>query len=173
MDSRNDRNRAVEHHVLDAIRNKELREARRMAVAHQVLDAIRSKELRRATEANRSGEHVIVPALLDDTMADLFEQLESADGPLHVAVRHGDELVLFAMAPHTPRHAGANADTEDPCPIHPDTPVSMVLDYLRLAGAPILCREASPEVSLELVDRTVEATPLLASHNWWRPPCDL
>jgi hypothetical protein len=129
---------------------------------------MRNRELRRATEANRSGDHVIVPALLDDTMADLFEQLESADGPLHVAVRDGEELVLFAMAPHTPRHASASADTEDLCPIHPDTPVSMVLDYLRLADAPILCREASPEVSLELVDGTTEASGSLTSHDSWR-----
>ena len=133
----------------------ESRDARRMAVAHQILDAIRDKEIRDDTVANRSGEHVIVPALLDDTMADLFEQLRTADGPMHVAVRDGNALVFFVMTSHTPRHAGVSADREDPCPIRPDTPVSMVLDYLRLAGAPVLCREASPEVSLELVDGNV------------------
>jgi hypothetical protein len=35
----------------------------------------------------------------------------------------------------------------------------MLLDYLRLADAPVLCREASPEVSFELVDENI---PLLS-----------
>jgi hypothetical protein len=133
----------------------ESREARRMATAHQVLDAIRDKELRRDTVANRSGDHVIVPALLDDTMAVLFEELRTADGPMHVAVRDGNTLVFFVMTLHTSRHTRESTDPEGPCPIGADTPVSMVLDYLRLADAPVLCREASPEVSLELVDENI------------------
>ncbi len=130
------------------------REARRAAVAHRVLDAIRHKAFRDETLANQSGDHVIVAALPDDTMAELFEQFKTAKSTMHVAVADSDALVMFVMAPHLPRsrHAKDSYRPDDPCPISPDTPVSMVLDYLRLADRPVLCRQATPEARLELVE---------------------
>jgi hypothetical protein len=125
----------------------------RLAVAHRILNAVRSKHFRSETLAAKGGEHVIMPALPTDTMADLFEQLRQTGGPLHVAVSHGDDLLVFAMVPHqAAKHAGSSADPDDNFPMSPDMTVGIVLDYLILRGKPITFYEATPQVSLELVE---------------------
>ena len=125
----------------------------RLAVAHRILDAARSQAFRSETLATNAGEHVIVPALPDDTMASLFDQLRRADGPLHVAVPHGNDLLVFVMVEHNrARHAGAEAGPEDDFPMSPGMSVGIVLDYLILRDKPLIFHEASPQVSLELVE---------------------
>lgn len=130
------------------------KERERLTVAHRVLEATRSKSFRSETLATHAGEHMIVPALPDDTMASLFEHLRAADGPLNVAVADGDSLIVFAMIPITPaRHAGAQTDPDDDnFPMSPSMSVGIVLDYLRLRDKPMIFHEASPQVSVELVE---------------------
>ena len=129
------------------------KDRQRLAVAHRILDAVRSKSFRAETLATRAGEHVIVPALRDDTMDSLFEQLREADGPLHVAVAHGDGLIVFVMVPRkTARHAGQQIDPDDDFPMSQGMSVGIVLDYLILREKPIIFHEACPQVSLELVE---------------------
>jgi hypothetical protein len=127
------------------------RDRQRLAVAHRILGAVRQKNFRDDTLSTKDGDHVFVPALPDDTMARLFDQLRNTDGPLHVFVPEGDELTIFVMAPHTPpKHASRRSDSY--CPVSPESHVSMVLQYMRLKGGRILCREETPEISMQLVE---------------------
>jgi hypothetical protein len=123
----------------------------RLAVARNVLRALRHRDFRSELgETTASGEHVVVPALPDDTMGALFDQLRSADGPIYVAISDGDDIVVLSMAQaRPPKHA---APTRDDCPIHRDTQLTMIVDYLRMIHGPLTCYEASPGVMLELVD---------------------
>jgi hypothetical protein len=133
------------------------KDRKRLNITHSLLQAVRSKEFRDATaETTRRGEHVVTSALPDDTMAGLFEQVRTIDGPLHVAVPDGDGFELFVMEPYArPRHAYSQAAEQDRCPISPDTHVGMVLEYLRVRGAPIFCYEASPNVAFKLIDEAL------------------
>jgi hypothetical protein len=131
---------------------------RRLAIAHRVLDAVRTAEFRSDTLANRNGEHVIMPALPDDTMEPLFEQLHQTEGPLHIATLHGEDLTVFAMMPIAPptrpRRPGRHAHhLDDDLRISSDMSVGVVVDYLFLRDSPVVFREASPQVCLELVER--------------------
>jgi hypothetical protein len=95
---------------------------------------------------------VIVPALPDDTMASLFNQVRQSGGPVHVATLHGNDLAVFVMAPcKLAKHACPQTE-KDEFPISPDMSVGIVIDYLILRGRPLLFRKASPQVSLELVE---------------------
>lgn len=126
---------------------------RRLAVAHRILDAVRTKSFRSETLATRAGQHVIVPALPDDTMGPLFDRLRESGEPIHVATLHGTELAVFVMVPHTPaRHAGRQAGPEDEFPVNRDMSVGIVVDYLILRERPITLHEVSPNISLELVE---------------------
>lgn len=134
------------------------KDRQRLAVAHRILEAVRNKGFRSETLATNTGEHVIVPALPDDTMASLFEQLRAADGPLHVAVPDGKNLSVFVMVPlKGARHAGPSLDPDEDFPMSPGMSVGLVLDYLRLREKPIIFHEACPEVSLELVEKPAPA----------------
>ena len=129
------------------------RDRQRLSVAHRILDAVRTKSFRSETLATRAGEHIIVPALPDDVMGPLFDQLRESWEPLHVATLHGEHLAVFAMVPHKPaRHAGRHDDPDDEFPVNRDMSVGIVLDYLILRDKPIVIHEASPNISLELVE---------------------
>lgn len=130
------------------------RDRKRLVVAHRVLDAIRSQGFRSETLATRAGDHVILPALYDDTMGPLFDRLRAGGEPLHVATLHGDSLAVFVMVPHKrARHAGRDADPDDEFPVGREMAVGMVIDYLILRDKPIVIHEASPRtISLELVE---------------------
>lgn len=130
------------------------KDRQRLAVAHRILEAVRSKSFRSETLATNTGEHVIVPALPEDTMASLFEQLRATDGPLHVAVPDGKNLSVFVMVPlKGARHAGPSIDPDENFPMSPGMSVGLVLDYLRIREKPIIFHEACPEVILELVEK--------------------
>ncbi len=129
------------------------RDRQRLAITHRILDAVRSKSFRSETLATAIGDHVIVPALPDDTMASLFDQVRLTGGPVHVATLHDNALAVFAMVPCKPaRHACPQADSDDEFPVNPDMSVGIVVDYLILRDRPLLFRKASPQVSLELVE---------------------
>jgi hypothetical protein len=137
----------------------------RLAITYRVLDAIRTKTFRSETLATRAGDHVIVPALPDDTMAPFFDQLRQTGDVVHIATVHDEDLVVFAMVPCKPgRHAGLQVDSVDKFPVSPDMPIGMVIDYLILREKPILIREASPQVCLELVERPA-SVPHQHSHG--------
>jgi hypothetical protein len=57
------------------------RDRQRLAIAHRILDAVRNKNFRSETLATGAGNHVIVPAVPDDTMASLFDQVRLTGGP--------------------------------------------------------------------------------------------
>ncbi len=125
----------------------------RLAIAHRVLDAVRTAEFRSQTLANRNGEHVILPALPDDRMASLFDQLHQTEGPLHIATLHGEDLIVFAMEPRRPGRHAYRIDPDDELRISPDMSVGVVVDYLILRDRPAVIHEATPQVFLELVER--------------------
>lgn len=129
------------------------RDRQRLTVAHRILDAVRSAGFRSETLATSAGQHVMVPALHDDTMGPLFDRLRETGGPIHVATLHGSNLAVFAMVPRKPgRHAGRQADPDDEFPVGRDMSVGIVVDYLILRNRPIVLHEASPSVCLELVE---------------------
>ena len=135
------------------------RDRQRLAIAHRILDAVRNKNFRSETLATGAGNHVIVPAVPDDTMASLFDQVRLTGGSVHVATLHGNALAVFAMAPCKPaRHACPQTDSDDEFPVNPDMSVGIVVDYLILRDRPLLFRKASPQVRLELVEN-VDAGP--------------
>lgn len=142
------------------------RDRQRLAVAHRILDAIRSKSFRSETLATRAGEHVIVPALPDDAMATLFDQLRDTGGPLHVAVLSDGNLIVFAMTRlRTARHAGPQGDAVDnDFPVSPHMSVGIVLDYLLLRGKPMIFHEETPQVSIELVENPQDEPAPNGSH---------
>ncbi|MBV9795623.1 MAG: hypothetical protein JO016_16980 [Actinobacteria bacterium] len=129
------------------------RDRQRLAVAHRILDATRHQSFREETVPGAEGRHVFVPALPDDTMAELFDRLRSAHGPIHVAVPEKDGITIFVMAlrKQLPRHASRSIPS-DPCPVSRESEVSMVLEYMRLRGGRIFFREAIPEIALEIVE---------------------
>lgn len=132
-----------------------VRQRQRLAVADQVLQAMRGKEFRHDTPADtRSGERVILPALPDDKIGMLFEQLRAIDGLVHVAVPEGSGLAVFSISPlRQAKHAARSTVPKiDRCPISPESEVIMVLRYLQVHDAPIICYEASPSVTIEWVD---------------------
>ena len=98
-----------------------------------------------------------MPALPDDTMAPFFDQLHRTGEPVHIATLHGNELVVVALVPYRPaRHAGPPVDDEGEFPLRADVSVSLVVDYLILREGPILIREISPQVCIELLERAPE-----------------
>jgi hypothetical protein len=102
------------------------------------------------SETNARGEHVIIPALPDDTMGQFFDHLRAAKGTIYIATLEGDDVAVISMAPgHAPKHA---AGPRDECPIHRHTEVQMVVEYLRACRVPVRCYEALPSVLLELLD---------------------
>ncbi len=123
----------------------------RLVVAHTALRLLRQRDFRSdLRDTDSRGDHVIIPALPQDTMGGFFDQLRAAGGTVYVAVLQGDEVAVIAMAiAHPPKHA---APSSDDCPIHRHTEVKMVLDYLRARRSPLRCYEALPNVLLELVD---------------------
>jgi hypothetical protein len=135
------------------------KDRQRLAVAHRVLDAVRTKSFRSETLATSAGDHVIVPALHDDTMGPLFDRLRETGEPIHVATLHGDNLAVLALVPDKPaKHAGKPTDPDEPFPISRDMAVGMVVDYLILRDRPIVLLEASPHISVALVENP-EASP--------------
>jgi hypothetical protein len=120
------------------------RARQRLEVARMALRLLRHRDFRNeVADTNAHGEHVIVPALPDDTMGELFGQLHAAKGTIYVAVPDGDELAIITMTPTRPaRHAAASDD----CPIYRHMEVKMVLDYLRMCRTPVRCYEALPDV---------------------------
>jgi hypothetical protein len=105
------------------------------------------------SETNARGEHVIIPALPDDTMGQFFDQLRSAKGTIYIATLEGDDVALISMAPSpAPKHAAASGDD---CPIYRHTEVQMVIEYLRACRVPVRCYEACPSVLLELLDEGI------------------
>ncbi len=135
-------------------------ESERLETAHRLLRDLRSREFREATaEATASGVHVIVTALPDDTMADLFGHLHAARGPIHVAVRSAAGYFLLSMEPHeAPRHARVKRSADDECGITFGTHVGMVIDYLRMRNRPVYLYEAEPSVALKLVEDNLADT---------------
>lgn len=113
---------------------------------------MRSKDFRSdASETSGSGEHVIVPALPDDTMGQFFDQLRDAAGTIYVATLEGDEVALVSLSPSpAPKHAAPSDD--DICPVHRQSELMMVISYLRERRTPLRCYEVPPGVMLELVD---------------------
>jgi hypothetical protein len=140
------------------------KERQRLALALYILDAVRCKSFRSETLATASNEHVIVPALPDDTMASLFDQVRLSGGPVHVATLHDNALAVFAMVPHKPaRHAIPQTEPDDEFPVSPDMSVGILVDYLILRDRPVVFRAASPQVSLELVENPAAGTALKTS----------
>lgn len=123
----------------------------RLAVAHEVLRAVRQGDFRNELgETIRSGEHVIVPALPDDPMGGFFDKLNATDGTIYIAVLEEDGLAVLSMSPaRPPRHA---APSPDDCPVHRNTHLQMIINYLRVTPGPLTCYEAEPGVMMELVD---------------------
>jgi len=94
---------------------------------------------------------VIVPALPDDTMGEFFDQVREAQGTIYVATMEEDGVALLSMSPSPPpRHAAPSE--EDTCPIHRQSELMMVINYLRTRRTPLRCSEVPPSVMLELVD---------------------
>lgn len=123
----------------------------RLVVAHTVLRLLRRWDFRSdVSETNARGEHVIIPALPDDTMGQFFDQLRVAEGTIYIATLEGDDVSVISMAPSpAPKHAAASSDD---CRIYRHTEVQMVVEYLRACRAPVRCYEALPSVLLELLD---------------------
>jgi hypothetical protein len=136
------------------------RERRRMAVAHTALRLLRRKDFRTVvTGTNTHGEHVIIPALQDDPMGYFFDQLREAGGPVYAALLVGEGVAIVGMEPEPPPGHAPTTDDED-CPIHRNTEIGMVLEYLRAHGRVITCYEVAPNVLVQLVE---DARPNLTS----------
>ncbi len=119
----------------------------RLAVARMALRLLRHRDFRNELpDTNAQGEHVIVPALPDDTMGELFAQLHAAKGTVYVAVPDGDDVVIITL---TPVRQAARPDS---CPIYRHMEVKMVIDYLRMCRTPVTCYEALPNVTMQLLD---------------------
>lgn len=123
-----------------------------MIVAHKVMQAMRSRDFRNDMGGtNSAGEHVIVPALPDDTIDLFFDRVRSAQGTVYVAMLEGDNLVVLNMAPaRAPKHAVPQDD--DSCGIQRHAHLAMVVEYLRAHRTPVTFYEAPCNVMLELVD---------------------
>ena len=134
----------------------------RLVVAHEVLRAMRRRDFRNdVAETNTYAQHVLIPALPDDTMGEFFDQLREAAGTIYVATLEGDDVAVISMAPaRLPRHA---APQEDECPIYRGTELQMVIEYLRARRTPLTCYEADPSVQVELIDEgpSMPAVPSL------------
>lgn len=123
------------------------RSRQRLAVARMALRLLRHRDFRNdLPDTNAQGEHVIVPALPDDTMGELFAQLHAAIGTIYIAVPDGDEVAIITMT------AERQPAPPDSCPIYRHMEVKMVLDYLRMCRTPVRCYEALPNVIMQLLD---------------------
>jgi hypothetical protein len=130
----------------------------RLALASRVLRALRHRDFRNELrETGRSGDHVVLPALPDDTMGTFFDQLRRSGGTIYIAVPEDEEITVLSLAQTPPRPHAESA--EDDCPIHRDTQIQMVVELLRVIRAPLPCCEAAPGVTLELVDEAPPAVP--------------
>lgn len=147
------------------------RSRERLAVAHTILRALRHRDFRNELDGTRaSGEHVVAPALPDDTMGVFFDQLRQSAGTIYIGVPENAGIAVLSLAQtQRPKHA---APSRDDCPIHRDTQLKMVIDYLRMSKGPLRCHEATPSITLELVDERppvcVLCRPLSRAH---RPEC--
>lgn len=127
------------------------RAAARLKIARQALLLLRNRDFRNEFAAiNADGDHVFIPALVDDTMDQLLDQFRAADGPVYVAAPDGDDLaVLSVTLAHLPRHA---APDDEPCPVYGTTDLGMVISLLKASKRPVTFYEAPVKVLLELVD---------------------
>lgn len=127
------------------------RTAARLKVSRQALLALRSRDFRNEfSDANSAGDHVFIPALLDDTMDQLLDQFRAADGPVYVVTPDDNGLTILSFtATHRPKHA---APDDEACPIYGTTELGMVISVLKASKSPVTFYEAPVNVLLQLVE---------------------
>jgi len=132
------------------------RVAARLKIARQALLLLRTRDFRNEFSAtNAAGDHVFIPALLDDTMDQLLDQFRAAAGPVYVAAPDGEDLTIMSVTPtHLPKHA---APADEPCPVYRTTELGMVISLLKESKGPVTFYEAPVKVLLELVDEGAAA----------------
>jgi hypothetical protein len=137
------------------------RSRERLKVAQVILKALRGQDFRGAAQkTDAQGQHVIIPALVDDPMGQFFEDFRQADGTVYIATVDDGTITVLSVSPtHQPRHA---VPVPDPCPMHAETELGMVISYLRVHRAPITFYEAPRNVTLNLVDGDELAIPRAA-----------
>jgi hypothetical protein len=128
------------------------RSRERLAVGRAILDALRHPDFRDEFVPNdpSTGERVIIPALKDDTMGEIFDQLRETPGPAYVVLDGRDGLLIISLLPDSKgRHAAP--EPPEPCPIHRHSQIAMLVEYLRHYRQ-LTIRELAPDVRVELVD---------------------
>lgn len=122
-------------------------EEQRRAIAGRIMSALRHASAREALGLGPE-THIIV-AMPDETVADVFRRVYRIGQAVRLVVPKGHELTVSTVTP-TPE-APAVVDLDDPCPVHPDSEISMLLDYLtqHRPGEATTCLISTPEGPIE------------------------
>jgi hypothetical protein len=139
------------------------RDRRRRAIARTVALALRERDFRSTLKlTDDEGRHPFLALLPDDPMSIVFAELADLAGQAYLVIEGTDRLEFVSMTRVTTDADLQACAPDGPCPIHPNSTVGLVFDYLKVVRRPLLCHEAKPdEVQLELVDAPGPDVPAL------------
>ncbi len=127
----------------------------RFTAARAVMRALRQPDFRTTLrDTSADGERPIVVVLPDDPVSVLFETARGHNGFAYVGLANPDGHVEFITLTSSryPSVSDHESEKDPECPIHANTSVGMLFMYLRTFRKPLTCREANPDVRIELVD---------------------
>lgn len=129
---------------------------RRRNAARQVVRALRQRDFHTVLPAGDAGEPLpIVVALPEDSVGSLFEEVRRHTSRTQLlAVPRGRNAIAIVQMTVT---RGASRDA-DPCSIHPDSEIGMMLDLLTETHRPMTCRVVDPQWRFELIEDGTPAT---------------
>jgi hypothetical protein len=127
------------------------RQSQRIALMRTMADALRYPDFRHVFPATEPGEIPIIAALWDDPVSLFFEEVGKAGRPGYLVTREKDaELVIMSFR-NSPNHAPMT-DHSDDCPVHPDSEIGMLVEYILEVRGPVRCNLAFPDCEVTLVD---------------------
>lgn len=127
-------------------------EEQRRAVAARIMSALRHASARDALGLDTE-THIVV-AMPEETVADVFRRVHRIGQAVRLVVPRGHELTLSTVTP-SPQQLKV-VDIDASCPVHPDSEISMLLEYLaqHRPGKATTCLISTPEGPVECSEPT-------------------
>lgn len=127
------------------------RERARLEVVRRATDSLRFRDFRTSLrDDDGSGETAILAALYDDPISIFFNVAEDLGTGFLVTSTPTGGLAILHFTPS--QNDAVSTPDEDECPLHPDSEVGMLVEYVSKVRGPVRCSLYCPECDIELVD---------------------
>lgn len=126
------------------------RERRRLDVARRVTNNLRRQELNSMFPArDANGTRVVLAALPDDSLGEVFDRVQKAGGAVNVAVADNPwTIVVFEPADG---EDASPASADEIAQLHPGCHIGLLVHTLQFRGSKLRCHLATPDYSMELI----------------------